>query len=216
MNTSIDTTLLDGLIVGRVDPYIYAFSTGTVPNYLKVVETYRPVNVRLNEWRIHYRELELLYKHIAKVDNGNIFRDYSVHYFLEHDRKLRRLARNTYVQAYYSNEFFGNATVKDVEDAIADICRSAKKNDGKYKLYSPDFLPVVYTFERQETPWELRPNQQDAVNKFSEAINKKNRSNLLMYAVMRFGKSFTAMSCAVEMKAQLVVVVSAKADVKLE
>lgn len=216
MNTSIDTTLLDGLIVGRVDPYIYAFSTGTVPNYLKVGDTYRPVNVRLNEWRIHYRDLELLYKHIAKVDNGNIFRDYSVHYFLEHDRKLRRLARGTYVQAYYSNEFFENATVNDVEAAIADICRSAKKNDGKYKLYSPDFLPVVYTFERQETPWKLRPNQQDAVNKFSEAINKKNRSNLLMYAVMRFGKSFTAMSCAVEMKANFVVVVSAKADVKIE
>ena len=31
MNTSIDTTLLDGLIVGRVDPHIYAFSTGTIP-----------------------------------------------------------------------------------------------------------------------------------------------------------------------------------------
>ena len=38
----------------------------------------------------------------------------------------------------------------------------------------------------------------------------------LMYAVMRFGKSFTAMCCAVEMKARLVVVVSAKADVKQE
>ena len=37
-----------------------------------------------------------------------------------------------------------------------------------------------------------------------------------MYAVMRFGKSFTAMSCAVEMNAQFVVVVSAKADVKIE
>lgn len=49
MNTSIDTTLLDGLIVGRVDPHIYAFSTGTIPNYLKVGDTYRPVNVRLEE-----------------------------------------------------------------------------------------------------------------------------------------------------------------------
>jgi len=37
-----------------------------------------------------------------------------------------------------------------------------------------------------------------------------------MYAVMRFGKSFTSLCCALEMKADLVLVVSAKADVKDE
>lgn len=216
MNTSIDTTLLDGLIVGRVDPHIYAFSTGTIPNYLKVGDTYRPVNVRLDEWRVHFKDLVPLYEHIAKVDNGNIFRDYSVHYFLEHDRHFKRLEQGTFELEYYSREFFKGATTNDVDDAIADICRSARENDGKYKLYSPDFLPVVYKFEREENPWELRPNQQAAVDNFKDAVYKKHRSNLLMYAVMRFGKSFTAMSCAVEMKAKLVVVVSAKADVKLE
>lgn len=216
MNTSIDTTLLDGLIVGRVDPHIYAFSTGTIPNYLKVGDTYRPVNVRLDEWRVHFKDLMPLYEHIAKVDNGNIFRDYSVHYFLEHDKHLKRLEQGTFALEYYSREFFEGATTNDVDDAIADICRSAKENDGKYKLYSPDFLPVVYKFEREEKPWDLRPNQQATVDNFKNAVDKKHRSNLLMYAVMRFGKSFTAMSCAVEMKAQLVVVVSAKADVKLE
>ena len=78
MNVNLDTTLLDGLIVGRVDPHIYAFTTGTIPNYLKVGDTYRPVNVRLAEWRVHYKDLEPVYEHIAKVDNGNIFRDYAV------------------------------------------------------------------------------------------------------------------------------------------
>lgn len=216
MNTSIDTTLLDGLIVGRVDPHIYAFSTGTIPNYLKVGDTYRPVNVRLEEWRVHFKDLVPLYEHMAKVDNGNIFRDYSVHYFLEHDKHLKRLEQGTFELEYYSNEFFEGATTNDVDDAIADICRSARENDGKYKLYSPAFLPVVYKFEREAKPWELRPNQQATVDNFKDAVNNKHRSNLLMYAVMRFGKSFTAMSCAVEMKANLVVVVSAKADVKLE
>ncbi len=33
--SKIDTTVLDNIIVGRVEPYIYAFSTETVPNYLK-------------------------------------------------------------------------------------------------------------------------------------------------------------------------------------
>ena len=37
-----------------------------------------------------------------------------------------------------------------------------------------------------------------------------------MYAVMRFGKSFTSMCCALEMNAKIVIVVSAKADVKNE
>ena len=49
MKRNIDTTLLDKLIIGRVDPHISAFSTGTIPNYLKVGDTYRPVNVRLYE-----------------------------------------------------------------------------------------------------------------------------------------------------------------------
>ena len=216
MKTTLDTTILDGIIVGRVDPHIYAFSTGTVPNYLKVGDTYRPVNVRLDEWRVHFKDLEPLYEHIAKVDNGNIFRDYSVHYFLEHDKKFKRLEQGTFTLEYYSREFFKDATTADVDEAIADICRSARDNDGKYKLYSPDFLPIIYKFEREEEPWNLRPNQQEAVDNFKKAVVNKQRSNLLMYAVMRFGKSFTAMSCAVEMQAKFVVVVSAKADVKVE
>ena len=216
MNVNLDTTLLDGLIVGRVDPHIYAFTTGTIPNYLKVGDTYRPVNVRLAEWRVHYKDLEPVYEHIAKVDNGNIFRDYAVHFFLEHDKNLKRLKEDVFADEYYSREFFEAATPNDVDEAIADICRSARENDGKYKLYSPDLLPVVYKFERETIPWALRPNQATAVNNFKEAVDNKHRSNLLMYAVMRFGKSFTAMSCAVEMNAQFVVVVSAKADVKIE
>lgn len=37
-----------------------------------------------------------------------------------------------------------------------------------------------------------------------------------MYAVMRFGKSFTSLCCALEISADIVLVVSAKADVKDE
>ncbi len=46
--------LLDGIIVGRVKPHIYAFTTNTIPNYLKVGDTYRPVAVRLREWMEHF------------------------------------------------------------------------------------------------------------------------------------------------------------------
>ena len=46
--------VLDKIIIGRVDPHIYAFTTEEVPNCLKVGDTYRPVSKRLNEWRNAY------------------------------------------------------------------------------------------------------------------------------------------------------------------
>ena len=51
--------LLDKIIVGIVEPHIYAFTTNTIPNYLKVGDTYRPVSVRLNEWKEVYKYLLL-------------------------------------------------------------------------------------------------------------------------------------------------------------
>lgn len=52
-----DLSALDELIVGRVEPHIYAFTTNTIPNYLKIGDTYRPVSARLREWKQVYPEL---------------------------------------------------------------------------------------------------------------------------------------------------------------
>ena len=51
MSSEIDSKVLDDIIVGRVEPHIYAFLTATVPRYLKVGDTYRPVHVRIAEWQ---------------------------------------------------------------------------------------------------------------------------------------------------------------------
>ena len=59
--TKINTSALDELIFGRVEPHIYAFSTETVPNYLKVGDTYRPLEMRLDEWRKHFPNLEKIH-----------------------------------------------------------------------------------------------------------------------------------------------------------
>lgn len=80
-NLKIDTALLDGLIVGRVEPHIYAFSTETVPNYLKVGDTARGVRVRLDEWRKIFPNLVQQYEHSAQIDDETIFRDFCSPYF---------------------------------------------------------------------------------------------------------------------------------------
>ena len=211
-----DLTVLDQLIVGRVDPHIYAFTTNTIPNYLKVGDTYRPVAIRLQEWREHFPDLQKEYEHIAKVSDDIYFRDYAVHTFLEEERHRARLFPSDIAQGvYYSREFFKDASAHDLVDAVDSIQRDYDENTGKYQFYSAETgLPETYTYRRTET-YPPRPNQDKTIQQFKAAI-ANGRTNLLMYAVMRFGKSFTSMYCAVEMNASIVVVVSAKADVKEE
>lgn len=213
----INVDVLNELIIGRVEPQIYAFTTETVPNYLKVGDTYRPLEVRLNEWRKHFPKLVKKFGDVAKVDDDTFFRDYAVHYFLENELKRSRLEKGTIKNIpHYSNEFFKNATEEDLKEAIKDIKKGHKNNDPKYQYYrfNESHVPITHTYRRTES-YDPRPNQKATIESFKTAL-KKGRKNLLMYAVMRFGKSFTSMCCAVEMKAKLVVVVSAKADVKEE
>ena len=212
----MDLSILDNIIIGRVDPHIYAFTTNTIPNYLKVGDTYRPVSVRLQEWRQFFPDLQKEYEHIAKVDNDTYFRDFAIHYFLEHEKRKTRLSHSDLPDGiYYSKEFFKETTAQDVIDAVDDILRDYEDNGGKYRFYNADTrLPETHTYERCET-FDPRPNQDETITRFKEAIDA-GRTNLLMYAVMRFGKSFTAMCCATEMDADIVAVVSAIATVQDE
>ena len=210
------TEVLDGIIVGRVEPHIYAFTTEEVPNYLKVGDTYRPVSKRLNEWRRAYPNLKKQYDSKAIIDEDTYFRDYSVHKYLENDLSRKRLRHEELNSGVvYSNEFFKDADINDIDNAIKDIESNYISNSGKYEYYSSNNrLPQTYHYERGDA-WDLRPNQKAAVDSFINAVNN-GRKNLLMYAVMRFGKSFTSLCCALEISANIVLVVSAKADVKDE
>ena len=211
----MDYSLLDEIIIGRVEPHIYAFSTNTVPNYLKVGDTYRPVAVRLKEWEAHYPSLKKEFDSIAKIENA-YFRDFAVHKFLETEKsRIRLLFSDIPDGVYYSKEFFKDTSVKDLDDAIEDIKKDYFAKSQKYLFYNAETLkPEDTVFPRTEN-YSLRPNQNDTVEAFKKAVANEHH-NLLMYAVMRFGKSFTSMCCAVANNAKLVVVVSAKADVLLE
>ena len=216
MSKIADTTEIDSLIHGRVDPYIYAFETNTIPNFLKIGDTYRPVEIRLDEWRKIYTDLHKKYEHIAKVDEKTYFRDYAVHDFLIHNGFRRIIKSDVPRNKYFSNEFFLGAKAKNVEQAIQDIQKSFDKNENRYSFYdAEEHLPLGdFDFPR-DADWEPRENQQEVIEKFSVAV-KKDRSNLLMFAVMRFGKTFTSLCCAQAMKAKLVVVVCGKTAVRSE
>ena len=213
---NIDTEILNNLIFGRVEPQIYAFTTETIPNYLKIGDTYRPIEKRLNEWRKYFPNLEKKFQVVAKINNETFFRDFSIHKYLEDNAQKTRLLPDSLQDIpYYSNEFFKDTTITDLDDAVTDIKNSYKNQDSKYKFYNiKDRKIGIIQYNRIES-YEPRPNQQETINKFIKATDK-GRNNLLMYAVMRFGKSFTSMCCALEIKAKVVLIVSAKADVKEE
>ena len=215
LKTSLNTAVLENLIIGRVYPHIYAFSTNTVPKYWKVGDTVRPVKIRLSEWRKHYQDLTQEYSRAAKVGD-KFFRDYAIHGYLERELGKERLQREDMPAGlYYSNEFFKDINVDNLEDAFRHIEQDVKQGGGIYQLYNEQHLPEIPHYERDTEPYNLRPNQEKAVEAFMEAKDK-GRTKLLMYAVMRFGKSFTSMCCANAMDAKIVVIVSGKADVKEE
>lgn len=217
MNRVDNLELLDNLIFGRVAPHIYAFQTRTIPNYLKVGDTYRPVSVRLNEWKRKFPDLVKEYEHKATVNDDVYFRDYAVHFYLESVLGKERLHYEELpaTATYYSREFFKDTTTLEVDEAIHDICKEYDEHSNKYVYYdSNERLAVTVHYERG-SKWTLRPNQQKAVDNFIKAVNL-GRTNLLMYAVMRFGKSFTSLACAKAINAKTALIVSAKADVREE
>lgn len=214
-NFSIDDTIIEKVVFGRIEPKIYAFETDTIPRYLKVGDTFRSVDERLNEWKkAGFSDLKHVGDWSSEIAGKDIyFRDYSVHSYLEDNGKTR-LTRDVYPDKPYSKEFFKDASKEDVEKAIADIVDSSEKDYTKYIYYAIGNRATIETeYKRDSFDWEpRRPLQTDTIDKFKQA-QANGRSNLLMYAVMRFGKSFTSLCCAKAMNAKFVLVVSGKADV---
>ena len=214
----MDTSIVDQVIIGRVQPHIYAFRTGTIPDYLKVGDTYRPVNVRLDEWRAHYDALEEVYREEASVSEDVFFRDFAVHQYFEDVLNLHRLQKDEIPpEVYYSNEFFQGATKGHVESAIDNIREDFLNSGSHYHYYRFDDsrIPVETHYVRNEKPFKPRDEQAQTVQHFLKA-KEEGRKNLLMFAVMRFGKSFTSMLCAQAMDAKLVVVLCGKTSVEDE
>lgn len=218
------------------NPHIYAFKTESVKGYLKVGYTDRPVSVRLKEWEKKYKFVEKIGEWSAKVESPNIsdeeigayFMDHAVHEYIKRngphyisDILIPHLPYNrqewshVFPDLYYSEEFFEKAKLEDIEGAIEAI-NKAYPHD--YTFYTAQKKIQVEEDYERIGEYEIREIQQEVIDRFNEVFCKPKKeskhTNLLMYAVMRFGKTFTALCCARAMKARVVVVVSAKADVR--
>ena len=205
--------IIDATIRGRVEPHIYAFRTLDVPYFTKVGDTYRPVDVRLDEWRSKYKNIKELFRGSALVNTETYFRDYAVHRYLEDEHFHQLLPHEVKPGVYYSNEFYRDVEKEHIESAIEEIKGDYGNPNSKYSYYNTvERLPEGRAEFKRDADWQPRKNQKVVIDNFIDA-QKSQRNNLLMYAVMRFGKTFTSLCCAKAMDAKLVVVVSGKSAV---
>ena len=239
----MDASIIDSIVHGLVEPKIYAFLTKTVPRFVKVGDTYRPVSVRIGEWRDKGFPIDDadVKSWLATLGEGRFFRDYSVHEYLKNVAGMDNLSRAELVKlsgdptAPFSNEFFRFASEEspaesDIDGASENVALAIEDIQNYDSHTIPSRLTyTVYDVSASKSAVATvcvekfpRGNQEDAVKRFkaaTEHIPRKGKT-LLMYAVMRFGKTFTSLLCANEMNegagADLVVVVSAKKDVGRE
>ena len=112
MNPDLYRIVEDNITI-RFEPNIYAFSTNTIPSYLKIGDTFRGVDTRISEWkkllqkRLACDSIELFkrYSHSAKVNDEIYFRDYSVHQYLKSIGKHSLSEIDEELLRLYSDEF---------------------------------------------------------------------------------------------------------------
>lgn len=210
----MDVTALN-IITGRVVPHIYAFRIETFPPSYKIGDTFRPVDVRIDEWRRIYNGLpfthDMSWRWNAMINNS-FFRDHAVHKYLEDEKGKESMKPEAFGSYHQSNEFYLNTEICDIEEAISHIKANAALPESPYKLYSSSTLKEENKGFERNVNLHIRSNQHEVISNFIKAYKAGHR-NMLMYATMRFGKTVTALCCAKEINARSVLVVSAKADV---
>ena len=202
----------DGVFVGRTNPSIYCFSTKNVDGCLKVGDTFRPVYVRMNEWQKVFGEKGFTHDkkwEWSAVENNWVFRDYTVHKYLKNMGKKRLSNKKKYEKYFtpispsytldetYSNEFFVDTTPEDVNSAVIKIKKDIRSNIDKLRDSLKPYKKEIE--EPAKFFYDERKLQKDAIDNFRKRITSDNPSkDYLIYAVMRFGKTYTAIRCLQE------------------
>ena len=223
------------ILRGVVEPSIYTFDSPSVNAHIggsatKVGDTSRDVNKRMEEWKHVFPDLNLIKSYSAVVRgvddsiDGRVFRDHSIHKILG-ELGYYNLKRSDFPDKdKYSHEFFKDIVINDKQDDVQtaiDMFYDALRDhrtDIIAQLKSVDFHKSEFALpiHDKDLPYKERDLQTDTINNFKRQIAVGDKE-MLMYAVMRFGKTYTACRCVQEMENnRFTVIVSAKADVKYE
>ena len=223
------------ILRGVVEPSIYTFDSPSVNAHIggsatKVGDTSRDVNKRMEEWKHVFPDLNLIKSYSAVVRgvddsiDGRVFRDHSIHKILG-ELGYYNLKRSDFPDKdKYSHEFFKDIVINDKQDDVQtaiDMFYDALRDhrtDIIAQLKSVDFRKSEFALPThdKDLPYKERDLQTDTINNFKRQIAVGDKE-MLMYAVMRFGKTYTACRCVQEMENnRFTVIVSAKADVKYE
>lgn len=221
MSTEVGLKEVNEIFKVKVEHKIYSFYTNTIPDYMKIGDTYRQVAIRLNEWKRVYKNLRPNQIFDAHINNEAFFRDLAVHQYLRNDKQKHIVTPEEVdgITAFCTELFGQDVCTEDITEAIDDIKNNYGKADSKYVYYRLEGGGTTDGSVKWTENYPMRPNQEKTVANFIKAV-EDGRNNLLMYAVMRFGKSFTAMQCAKAYAKnhdlKLIVITSAKKDVESE
>lgn len=221
MSTEVGLKEVNEIFKVKVEHKIYSFYTNTIPDYMKIGDTYRQVAIRLNEWKRVYKNLRPNQIFDAHINNEAFFRDLAVHQYLRNDKQKHIVTPEEVdgITAFCTELFGQDVCTEDIIEAIDDIKNNYGKADSKYVYYKLEGGGTTDGSVKWTENYPMRPNQEKTVANFIKAV-EDGRNNLLMYAVMRFGKSFTAMQCAKAYaknhSLKLIVITSAKKDVESE
>lgn len=214
-----NTDLLDEIITGYVPHKIYAFSTPQLSNHLKIGETSRNVNVRLSEWKKLITDLKLENDWLAMLpkdsaEQTEFFQDYALHDYF----KKQGLQPIDYNVAPGKSKEFYPVTIQDIENGIDSIANDyLSEPPREYTYLSIKDNSKIEEHWKRNQDFRPRENQQSVIDNIVKMSKDDSvPSNYLLFAVMRFGKTFVALEAAKALNAKLTVVVSAKADVKGE
>lgn len=220
-------------------PIIYAFITDDVPDAIKIGYTDQGAYKRLTQWAAKYHNVTLVGYWTSREFNQQakyvFFKDFPVHkrvidkghYNLtkEDFDKLRKQSNLT--ELHVSREFFRKINDKTHNDKdllsreiIAEIIRQMKEEIKAgnadftlYELLEDGTVSHVDKIMENINTFDPTPLQQQCIDKAKLAI-EEGKTDLLMAAVMRFGKTFTTYQIIKQTGLKYVLVTSAKADTR--
>lgn len=188
--------------------YIYSIPDGQHENRLKIGSATLAKNEPTQEqidFAAHERirqqiqtadiPYKLEYSELAVTDKGEYFSDHNVHQVLLRSG-YKRTSRN--VQNTRSEWF--EVSLNIAKNAIQAV------KEGRSALSNKEIL------SEKISDFSFRPNQRDAIDKTTKAINK-GRKKFLWNAKMRFGKTSAAMQVAKENNMQKVLIVTHRPSV---